>query len=79
MVLCISPSDILSSWEALQMNEEADLGPQGLSSLWRDIPDHPGLISFRMDWLDLLGVQRTLKSLRNIKKEVCLHSDSGWL
>ena len=41
--------------------------------------DHPGLISFRMDWLDLLGVQRTLKSLRNIKKEVCLHSDSGWL
>ena len=41
--------------------------------------DHPGLISFRMDWLDLLGVQRTLKSLRNIKKEVCLHSDFGWL
>ena len=39
MVLCISPSDILSSWEALQMNEEADLGPQGLSSLWRDIPE----------------------------------------
>ena len=25
--------------------------------------EHPGLISFRMDWLDLLGVQRTLKSL----------------
>ena len=25
--------------------------------------DHPGLISFRMDWLDLLTVQRTLKSL----------------
>ena len=25
--------------------------------------DHPGLISFRMDWLDLLGVQGTLKSL----------------
>jgi len=25
--------------------------------------DHPGLISFRMDWLDLLAVQRTLKSL----------------
>ena len=24
---------------------------------------HPGLISFRMDWLDLLAVQRTLKSL----------------
>ena len=26
--------------------------------------EHPGLISFRMDWLDLLAVQGTLKSLR---------------
>ena len=25
--------------------------------------EHSGLISFRMDWLDLLAVQRTLKSL----------------
>ena len=25
--------------------------------------EHPGLISFRMDWLDLLEVQETLKSL----------------
>ena len=25
--------------------------------------EHPGLISFRMDWMDLLAVQRTLKSL----------------
>ena len=25
--------------------------------------EHPGLISFRMDWLDLLAVHRTLKSL----------------
>ena len=25
--------------------------------------EHPGLISFRMDWLDLLSVQGTLKSL----------------
>ena len=31
---------------------------------------HPGLISFRMDWLDLLAVQGTLKSLlqHNISK-----------
>ena len=27
--------------------------------------EHPGLISFRMDWLDLLSVQGTLKSLLN--------------
>ena len=25
--------------------------------------EHPGLVSFRMDWLDLLAVQGTLKSL----------------
>ena len=27
--------------------------------------EHPGLISFRKDWLDLLAVQGTLKSLQN--------------
>ena len=27
--------------------------------------EHPGLISFRMEWLDLLAVQGTLKSLSN--------------
>ena len=27
------------------------------------INEHPGLISFRMDWLDLLAVQGTLKSI----------------
>ena len=34
---------------------------------------HPGLISFRMDWLDLLAVQGTLKSLlqhRNSKASI---------
>ena len=32
---------------------------------WSIIPsrEHPGLISFRMDWLDLLAVQGTCKSL----------------
>ena len=29
----------------------------------RPYNEHPGLISFRMDWLNLLAVQRTLKSL----------------
>ena len=27
--------------------------------------EHPGLISFRMDWLDLLAVQGTLKGLQH--------------
>ena len=29
----------------------------------RPFNEHPGLISFRMDWLDILAVQGTLKSL----------------
>ena len=35
----------------------------GVSALASFLPKHPGLISFRMDWLDLLAVQGTLKSL----------------
>ena len=29
----------------------------------QSLNEHPGLISFRMDWLDLLAVQGTLKNL----------------
>ena len=39
--------------------------------------EHPGLISFRMDWLDLLAVQGTLKSLlqhHNPKRSILWHS-----
>ena len=39
--------------------------------------EHPGLISFRMDWLDLLAVQGTLKSLlqhHNSKASIFQHS-----
>ena len=39
--------------------------------------EHPGLISFRMDWLDLLAVQGTLKSLlqhHSSKTSVIQHS-----
>ena len=39
--------------------------------------EHPGLISFRMDWLDLLAVQGTLKSLlqhHSSKAPVLWHS-----
>ena len=41
--------------------------------------EHPGLISFRMDWLDLLAVQRTLKSLlqhHSSKASILRHSAS---
>ena len=39
--------------------------------------EHPGLISFRMDWLDLLAVQGTLKNLlqhHSSKASILLHS-----
>ena len=39
--------------------------------------EHPGLVSFRMDWLDLLAVQGTLKSLlqhHSSKAAILLHS-----
>ena len=39
--------------------------------------EHSGLISFRMDWMDLLSVQGTLKSLlqhHSLKASILLHS-----
>ena len=39
--------------------------------------EHPGLVSFRMDWLDLLAVQGTLKTLlqhRSSKASILWHS-----
>ena len=39
--------------------------------------EHPGLISFRMDWLDLLSVQGTLRSLlqhHSSKASILRHS-----
>ena len=42
--------------------------------------EHQGLISFRMDWLDLLAVQRTLKSLlqhHSPKASIFRHSQSN--
>ena len=49
-------------------SNESTLGmrwPKYWSFSFRIIPskEHPGLISFRMDWLDLLAVQGTLKSI----------------
>ena len=35
----------------------------GVSASTSVLPEYSGLISFRMDWLDLLAVQGTLKSL----------------
>ena len=49
----------------------------GISASTSVLPTNPGLISFRMDWLDLLAVERTLKSLlqhHSSKASVLWHS-----
>ena len=52
---------------SFQMSQLFASGGQsiGVSASTSVLPsnEHPGLISFRMDWLDLLAVQGTLKSL----------------
>ena len=53
--------------------------PQYWSFSFSIIPskEHPGLISFRMDWLDLLAVQETLQSLlqhHSSKASILQHS-----
>ena len=41
--------------------------------------EHPGLISFRMDWLDLLAVQGTLKSLlQHHSSKVSIHQRAAF-
>ena len=50
---------------SFQMTQFFTSGGQSIGSFSFNISpsnEHPGLISFRMDWLDLLAVQGTLKS-----------------
>ena len=49
----------------------------GVSASASVLPEYLGLISFRMDWLDLLAVQGTLKSLlqhHSLKALILRHS-----
>ena len=51
---------------SFQMSQLFTSGGQSIGSFSFSISpsnEHPGLISFRMDWLDLLAVQGTLKAL----------------
>ena len=41
--------------------------------------EHPGLISFRMDWLDLLAVQGTLKSPALPRLDIYLKEMQNWV
>ena len=47
-------STLRMRWPNIGVSASASVSPSN---------EHPGLISFRMDWLDLLAVQGTLKSL----------------
>ena len=64
-----SPSPPPSIFPSIRIfSNESDLcirWPKYWSFSFNNSPsnEHPGLISFRMDWLDLLAVQGTLKSL----------------
>ena len=49
--------------ESFQMSQFFTSGGQSIGVSASTSKEHPGLISFRMDWLDLLAVQGTLKSL----------------
>ena len=40
--------------------------------------EHPGPISFRMDWLDLLAVQGTLKSLQHHSSKASIFQHSAF-
>ena len=86
----IQPSHSLSSPSSPALNLSQHQGLSNESALrirWPEywsfslniIPsnEHPGLISFRMDWLDLLAIQRTLKSLlqhHSSKASILQHS-----
>ena len=67
VVDAIQPSHPLSSPSppALNLSQHQGLFQWVSSFSFNIIPskEHPGLISFRMDWLDLLAVQGTLESL----------------
>ena len=65
-LLSPSPALNLSQHQGLPMRQLFASGGQSIGSFSYNISpsnEYPGLISFRMDWLDLLAVQGTLKSL----------------
>ena len=41
--------------------------------------EHPGLSSFRMDWLDLLAVQGTLKNLQHHSSKAAIHCSTFFI
>ena len=65
------PSPNPSQHQGLFLLVSSSWGGQSFSFSISPSNEHPGLISFRMDWLDLRAVQGTLKSLLQ-------HHSSKW-
>ena len=63
VVLFSSCPQSLPASESFPMSQHFAWGGQSFSFNISPSNEHPGLVSFRMDWLDLLAVQGTLKSL----------------
>ena len=88
LILCHPPLLLPSIFPSIRVfsNESAlriSIFPSVWPKYWRfsfnisPSNEQPGLISFRMDWLDLLAVQGTLKSLlqhHSSKTSILLHS-----
>ena len=79
----VIPFSSLQSCPALGSCQMSQLFASGWPKYWSfsfsisPSSEHPGLISFRMDWLDLLAVQGTLKSLlqhHSSEASILLHS-----
>ena len=69
LILCHPPLLLSSIFPSIRVFSNESVLPIRWPKYWSfsfsisPFNEHPGLISFRMDWLDLLAVQGTLKSL----------------
>ena len=67
LILCCPPLLLLSIFPSIRVFSNESVLHIKWPKYWRLSislsKEHPGLISFRMDWFDLLAVQGTLKSL----------------
>ena len=75
----LHPPSIFPSIRVFSKESVLCIGPKYWSFSFNISPskEHPGLISFRMDWLDLLAIQGTLKSLlqhHSSKASILQHS-----
>ena len=83
LILCCPPLLLLSIFPSIRVFSSESALRIRWSKYWSfsfnisPSNEHPGLISFRMDWLDLLLVQGTLKSLlqhHSSKASILRHS-----